>query len=131
MENIRVYTDFANKYILKYIVFVIVGLLVTASIIFNDNSQDAKWFFICWLSGAAFILIKGIISISELIVSGEKVIIKNKLSETEEFLVQDISDIKFRRYTLTIYTKRKKYVGYFEKEIGRDIVQKLLNVIEK
>jgi len=131
MENIRVYTDFVNNTILLSIASIIVWALFALTIIFNNSEQDTIWFLIGMLSLTVINLIISVLSISELIVSGEKVIIKNKLSETEEFLVQDISDIKFRRYTLTIYTKRKKYVGYYEKEIGRDIAQKLLNVIAK
>ena len=131
MENIRIYTDLVNNAILLGIVLIIVGVVFALTMIFNNYEQDAIWLLVVWFCLIAYDLIPKVLSISELIVSDGKVIVKNKLSEIEEFLVQDISNIKFRNYTLIIYTKRKKYVGYFENEIGGDIAQKLLDIIAK
>ena len=131
MENIRIYTDLVNNAILLGIVLIIVGVVFALTMIFNNYEQDAIWLLAVWFCLIAYDLIPKVLSISELIVSDGKVIVKNKLSEIEEFLVQDISNIKFRNYTLIIYTKRKKYVGYFENEIGGDIAQKLLDIIAK
>ena len=125
MENYKAHTDLINLHIIVAVGFVIIGFVSAVVIFINDSDLWTKIFLIAWIILAISQTIKYSLSISDIIVTGNKIRIVNKLNDDDEIYFKDISEIYLENLVLIIQTKSKKYYGYFEKDEGKSLVNEL------